>query len=138
MKLLDTDTLTLFVTGNSNVVQHALSETDAIGITIITRIEVLRGRFDALMKAADGPQLAEAQRRLIATEHDLQRFQTLIIDTLSASVFDELRKQRKLRRIGRADLLIASVVLAQRATLVTRNLRHFRQVPGLAVENWAD
>ena len=36
------------------------------------------------------------------------------------------------------DLLIASIALAQRATLVTRNLRHFRQIPALNVENWAD
>jgi tRNA(fMet)-specific endonuclease VapC len=43
-----------------------------------------------------------------------------------------------LRKIGRADLLIASVTLANRATLVTRNTRHFKQVPGLRVENWVD
>ncbi len=24
------------------------------------------------------------------------------------------------------------------ATLVTRNLRHFKQIPGLKVENWVD
>ncbi len=45
---------------------------------------------------------------------------------------------RKLRAIGRADLLIAAVALAHRSTMVTRNLRHFQQVPGLQVENWVD
>jgi predicted nucleic acid-binding protein len=35
-------------------------------------------------------------------------------------------------------LLIAAIVLANRATLVSRNLTDFRQVPGLQVENWAD
>ena len=40
--------------------------------------------------------------------------------------------------MGRADLLIASIVLARQAILVTRNLRHFRQVPGLAIVNWVD
>ena len=40
--------------------------------------------------------------------------------------------------MGRADLLIAAITLANRATLVTRNLKDFRQVPGLQIENWAD
>jgi tRNA(fMet)-specific endonuclease VapC len=43
-----------------------------------------------------------------------------------------------LKKIGRADLLIASIARANKAILVTRNLKDFRQVPGLQVENWAD
>jgi tRNA(fMet)-specific endonuclease VapC len=35
-------------------------------------------------------------------------------------------------------LLFASTALASRSTLVTRNVRHFAQVPGLTVENWVD
>ncbi len=34
------------------------------------------------------------------------------------------------------DLRIASVALASHSTLLTLNLRDFRQVPGLAVEDW--
>jgi predicted nucleic acid-binding protein len=45
---------------------------------------------------------------------------------------------RKLKKIGRSDLLIASITLANDAILVTRNLRHFRQVPHLQAENWVD
>ena len=33
---------------------------------------------------------------------------------------------------------IASIALVHQATLVTRNLRHFRQVPGLKVVNWLE
>lgn len=38
--------------------------------------------------------------------------------------------------IGPLDALIAGVALANRATLVTRNLREFGRVPELAVESW--
>ena len=60
------------------------------------------------------------------------------LDTAAAAEFDRLRQNKKLTKIGRADLLIASIALAHRATLVTRNLLHFQQVPGLRLENWAD
>ena len=33
---------------------------------------------------------------------------------------------------------IGCITLAHRATLVTRNYDHFRQIPGLKIENWAD
>lgn len=49
-----------------------------------------------------------------------------------------MRQEKKLKKIGRADLLIASIALAERALLVTRNLKDFKQIPGLHVENWAD
>ena len=60
------------------------------------------------------------------------------IDETVAREFERLRKLKGLRKIGRADLLIASIALANNATLVTRNLRHFRQVPGLTLVNWVD
>jgi predicted nucleic acid-binding protein len=35
-------------------------------------------------------------------------------------------------------LLIASIALANNAILVTRNVRHFRQVHGVSLVNWVD
>jgi tRNA(fMet)-specific endonuclease VapC len=43
-----------------------------------------------------------------------------------------------MNKIGRADLLIASIAMAHRATLVTRNVRYFAQISGLVVVNWID
>jgi tRNA(fMet)-specific endonuclease VapC len=60
------------------------------------------------------------------------------IDDASIVKFDQLRQDKKLKKIGRADLLIACIALANQATLVTRNVRDFQQVPGLWIENWAD
>ena len=60
------------------------------------------------------------------------------IDKSAANQFEHLQSVSKLRKIGRADMLIASITLANRATLVTRNLRHFRQFSNLSLENWVD
>jgi len=68
----------------------------------------------------------------------LEDFYIAVVDAASAAEFDELRNQKRLRKIGRADLLISRIALANDATLVTRNLKHFRQVPNLKVENWVD
>ena len=38
--------------------------------------------------------------------------------------------------IGAMDLLIAAHALSQNLTVVTNNVREFRQVPGLQVEEW--
>jgi tRNA(fMet)-specific endonuclease VapC len=138
MYLLDTDILTLIYAGHPKVLERRQTvPNDQIVITLITRIEVLQGRFDFVLKAEDGNQWLHAQQLLERTEERLRMIPTLPIDT-GAAEFDRLRKDKKLKKVGRADLLIAAIALANRATLVTRNLRHFRQVPGLQLENWAD
>lgn len=109
-----------------------------MAITVISRIELLRGRFDFLLKANDGAQIQVAQLRLAQTERQLAGLVVAPFDAESAAQFDRLRQVKKLKRIGRADLLIACIALAHRATLVTRNLRHFREISGLMLENWAD
>ncbi len=138
MILLDSDTLSLLAAGHPQVSARARAAQDVLATTVVNRIEILRGRFEFLLKAADGVQLQRAQHVLEQSERDLSLFAVIPIDPAAASSFDLLRSNRKLKAIGRADLLIASITLAHGATLVTRNLRHFRQVPGLQVENWAD
>jgi tRNA(fMet)-specific endonuclease VapC len=137
MKVLDTDTLTLFMQGQPKVLQRRMQETEEVVISVMTRIEVLQGRFASLAKAANGEELKRGQHRLDQAERDLQAFRILPIISAVAVEFDRLRQLKRLKKIGRGDLLIAAIVLANRATLVTRNVRDFRTVPGLQIENWA-
>ena len=52
--------------------------------------------------------------------------------------YGEIRSEmeRAGQPIGRNDLLIAAHARALAATLITGNVREFRRVPGLAVEDW--
>ena len=138
MILLDTDIFSLQVGGHARVNARVQSAPDVVAISIITWIEVLQGRFDAVLKAADAKELQLAQQRLQRSDKDLSSVTIISINVTAAAEFDRLVDNKKLKKIGRADLLIAAVALAHRATLVTRNLRHFRQVLGLQLENWAD
>lgn len=139
MIVLDTDSLTYLFRNHPSVLGRIRATTDNIAMTIISRIEILQGRFDTLFKASNGAELLRGQERLDQAVHDLARVPTILrIEPRAATQFDRLRQNKKLRKIGRGDLLIAAVTLANRATLVTRNLRDFRQIPGLSVENWID
>jgi tRNA(fMet)-specific endonuclease VapC len=138
MILLDTDTLTLYFNDLAPVVRRVEQAKEEPVTSIVSRIEVLQGRFASVLTAADASELLVAQSRLRAAEIELAKFNIVFFDNVAAATFGRLRHDKKLKKMGRKDLLIACIALANRATLVTRNLRHFRQVPGLKVENWAD
>lgn len=139
MYLLDTDTITHLYFGNYKVINRLTSLEDVvIGTTIITKAEISRGRIDYMLKAESGEDLLKAQELFFRTEEFLNDLLIVPINQPASAEFDRLRAISKLRKIGRADLLVASIAIANRATLVTRNLRHFKQVPGLSIENWVD
>jgi tRNA(fMet)-specific endonuclease VapC len=136
--LLDTDILSLVFTAHSRVSQRMQVAPQSPDITIVTRIEVLRGRFESVLKAADADALLRAQDRLAAAEMDLAKYTIVPFDVAAGIEFDRLRQDKKIKKIGRRDLLIACIALARRATLVSRNVHDFQLVPGLRLENWAD
>jgi tRNA(fMet)-specific endonuclease VapC len=139
MHLLDTDTLLHLWAGHERVVQRlAETEDTEIATTSITRSEILRRRCENLLKADSSAAVVKAQELLDRSEQQLSPLTVIPFDEAAAEQFDRLLQIGRLKRIGRADLLVASVALANHATVVTRNLRHFRQVPGLALENWVD
>jgi tRNA(fMet)-specific endonuclease VapC len=138
MILLDTDAFTLHQVGHKLFMTRFQSATEVPAIAIVTQVEALRGRHEALLKAEDGARLLRAQQGLVRTVQHLALFSVIPFDDVAADEFDRLRQNKKLKKIGRGDLLIAAITLANEATLVTRNLRDFRRVPGLRVENWAD
>jgi len=71
-------------------------------------------------------------------ERHIETFSELAVfpfDGTAAVQWKALRQARV--RIGTMDLRIAAICLAQNATLLTRNLKDFEQVPGLRVEDWS-
>jgi tRNA(fMet)-specific endonuclease VapC len=69
MHLLDTDTLTHLHAGHARVVDCLRRLDDpVVGTTIVTKIELLRGRFDHLLKASTSAETLKAQERLLRTE----------------------------------------------------------------------
>ena len=138
MILLDTDTLTLDLQGHPRVQKRMHSAEANAATTIITWMEVMQGRFQAILTAGDADQLERASRRLEGSLNQLNSLPIVPINRAVANQFAALLANKKLKRIGRGDTLIASIALAEHANLITRNVRDFSLVPGLLWENWAD
>ena len=59
MIVLDTDILSMFFAGQARVLERFQREQDRIVSTIVSRIEILTGRFASVMKAANDVQLLQ-------------------------------------------------------------------------------
>ena len=64
------------------------------------------------------------------------QWQVLPVTPTAANECQHLRKQGV--RIGSQDLKIAAIALWNDTLLLSANLRDFRKVPGLRVENWLE
>jgi hypothetical protein len=65
--------------------KHPIEE---VGTTVITKMELLSGRFDAVLKAAMGADLLGAQDRLARTEALLAQMIIIALDGTAALRFD--------------------------------------------------
>ena len=138
MYLLDTDSLSALHRGNTALQSRIAQAPQPVATTIISRVEILRGRIEFLRKAPTGAEVLRAQQWLEQSEALLTQIEIVPFDAAASRVFDALKAVTRLQKIGHADLLIASITLARRATLVTRNVRDFQLVPQLKWENWMD
>jgi tRNA(fMet)-specific endonuclease VapC len=102
--------------------------------TVVSYEEQMRGWMAYLARARSMAQQITAYGRLLAHLENYRRIPVLGFDEAAAIVFQRLRRSRL--RIGTMDLKIAAIVLAREATLLSRNLDDFRQIPDLHVEDW--
>jgi tRNA(fMet)-specific endonuclease VapC len=66
----------------------------------------------------------------------LDALELLPLDYESARRASEIDADMKSTPICESDLLIASIAITNKQTLITRNSKHFERVPGLTVESW--
>lgn len=131
MLILDSNTISYYFRGDPHVVPRlqALRPME-LGVPAIVEYELRYG----LMRL---PEEA-ATPRLVALAQLLRPMQLLPVDSECAAHAAELRATLEAigPPIGPHDILIAATALRHRAALVTRNVREFSRVPGLACQNW--
>lgn len=128
--LLDTDMASYVIKGASQTLDVKLSRQrpGSVFISSVTRAELRFG----VRRLANAHKLASEVARFLAA------VPTLPWDERAADAFADMRAilERAGTPIGVMDTMIASHALATGAVLVSNNLRHFRRVKNLAIENW--
>lgn len=133
--MLDTDTASCVIKGKAPRVDAHLRDLDVaqVCISAVTRAEL---RFGVR-------RLSGANRLRLALDIEVGRFlsglHTLPWDEVAADQFANVRAdlERVGTPIGIMDTMIAAHAKSVDAVLVTNNVKQFRKVKGLVVENWA-
>ena len=128
MTVADTDLLIDYFRGREPAVSQVCKEITLgrLLTTSITRFELMSGARTAKLRHE--------------IETLLDSVPTLPLDADEADRAANVRRQLEVQGqgIGFADSMIAGIVLERGATLMTRNLRHFERVPGLAMFRWEE
>lgn len=129
MYLLDTNMLIYFFKDMGNVAKNLLAHSpQSISISAVTLYELQVGIAKSTHPKKRRKQLTELISRITVLPFGIPEALT------AASIRATLEKQGT--PIGPYDTLIAATALGNNATLVTRNLKEFRRVKGITLENW--
>ena len=127
--LLDTDTLSTLLRAPAGAIAQRIA---AVGADTVATSPVVAGelRFGALR--AGNAELRERVDELLA------RLPVLPFDDSAAHAYARVRHvlERAGTPIGPNDLWIAAQAIADGRVVVTGNVREFRRVEGLGVEDW--
>ena len=128
MYLLDTNICIDFVDARSDAVRNRVQMRFGSGLSIssITAAELLVGARGS----------AEPEKDAERIERFIKVMRCQSFDTDAAQSYAEIACTVGVRRQS-FDRLIAAHALALDCILVTNNEKHFADVPGLRVENWA-
>jgi tRNA(fMet)-specific endonuclease VapC len=137
--VLDTDHLSVLQWEERPACERLLARLDElapddIATTIVSFQEQVQGWQAYAKRAGNTERVVAAYAKLEGIWRSFLKMNVLSFTHEAQARFTDLR--RHCRRLQTMDLRIASVALATNATLLSRNLRDFRQVPGLTVEDW--
>ncbi len=129
---LDTNIITAFLKNDLRVVDRVsdyLEHFDKLTINIISYYEILRGLKD------------------LANDEKIRMFEDFILENelvsikketveKAAEIYAYLKKEGNL--IEDADILMASTAIVENLVLITNNIRHFKRIKGLKLDNWIE
>lgn len=137
--LLDTDHISFlqrlsgreYAALSARMAKHPLTD---FAFSVVSFHEQVMGAQAFLARARTTPDVMRGYRLLLEILQSFFAAPVLPFDGGAAATFDRLRAQKV--RVATMDLRIAAVGLSRSLVVLTRNTTDFRQVPGLATEDW--
>jgi len=130
MYLLDTNHCIYLINGKYPEIARRLSrqKTGSVALSSITTSELWYGVENSIHREQNRAALAKF----------LLPLEVMPYDEDASQAYGKIRVflEKGGRGVGSMDLLIAAHALSLKAVLVTHNVREFRQVPGLKLEDW--
>jgi predicted nucleic acid-binding protein len=139
MLVLDTNVLSALIKDMPDeTIERWLDRQPGLSVWTTT-INIFEIRYGLAAMPAGRRQAAMLAQFERAIEESLER-RVLSFDRTAAEEAASLMARRKAagRPIDLRDTMIAGIVLAQRATLVTRNVRHFADLDPAVVDPWSE
>ena len=124
--ILDSDILIYFLKGKKDIIKRIISlPQDNLYITIINYTELLYGIYNS-------NKITQNKEKILPF---LDNFEILQFDKSSSEIFAKLKSKLKKQGniIADMDLMIASITIANKATLFTNNLKHFTRIEELKI-----
>ena len=115
-----------FLKGKKDVIEKIISlPNDELYITIINYTELLYGIYNS-------DKITQNKEKILPF---LDNFKILQFDKNSSQIFAKLKAKLKKHGniIADMDLMIASIAIANKATLYTNNLKHFNRIEDLDI-----
>lgn len=138
MIVLDTNVLSALMQQQPDAHAAAWLDRQPAELVWITSVTLFEARYGLALLAAGKRQKDLQQRFEKLLQDDLEN-RVAEFDSSAAAQAAHIAAERKARGrpVDMRDTFIAGIVVARRATLATRNLRHFDDLPVNLVNPWA-
>ena len=139
MIVLDTNVLSALMQQRPDAQVVAWLDKQAAESIWISTVTLFEARYGLALLASGRRKKLLIERFEQFLEEDLES-RVLSFDTQAANQAAQLAAERKARGrpVDMRDTIIAGIALARRATLATRNTRHFDDLSVPVVNPWAD
>ena len=139
MFILDTDHISILESrcgDEFSNLMHRIAQHDrsVLFLTIVSFHEQVTGWNRYLSKALASEGIVRGYQQLERLLTSFAKAKVLPYSAAAADIFEDLRKQKV--RVATMDARIASIAIANRMTLLTRNTVDFERIPNLSFDDW--